>query len=104
MAGSGDVLHNGESHLVVSVKQRLGSSDVGSLGEQTGPHDVDGVVVGSVVTAHLHVELADSAVHGHISELFVHVVLTSSGLVLKHNTVGFNGSGSSFVDLWICIN
>ena len=39
---------------------------------------MNGVVIGSVVSRHLHVELGDGSVETHISEFFVHVVVASS--------------------------
>ena len=53
-----------------------------------------GVVVGPVVAGHLHVELADSTVERGVSELLVHVVLSSSRLVSQHHSVGLDEVGS----------
>ena len=52
-----------------------------------------------MITSHLRVELTDSTVEGDISELLVHVVVSSSGLIPQDNAEGFNMIGSSFEDL-----
>jgi len=51
-----------------------------------------------VVTGHLSVKLADSTVEGDISELLVHVVVSSSGLIPQDNAEGLDVVGSSFED------
>ena len=52
-----------------------------------------------MVAAHFHVELADCAVEGDISVLFVHVVDAGSGLVSEHNSESLNMVGPAFEDL-----
>ena len=47
----------------------------------------------------MHTELRDSSVQGNISDFFVHVVDSGSGLVSKNNTVGLDGSSALFEDL-----
>ena len=74
VAGSGDGSKDGELELAVSVEVALGPSDLVFFVENRGSDDRNGVLVGSVVTSHLHVELTDGSVEGHVSELFVHVV------------------------------
>lgn len=44
-------------------------------------------------------ELADSSVKGDISVLFIHVVDSSSGLISKDDSEGFNVIGSLFENL-----
>ena len=52
-----------------------------------------------MITSHLRVELTDSTIEGDISELLVHVVVSSSGLIPQDNAEGFNMIGSPFEDL-----
>lgn len=63
---------------------------------------MDGVVIGSVVTTHLHIELRNSTVDSHISEFFVHIVVASSGLILQNDSVGFDCFVVSLKDLYKC--
>lgn len=51
-----------------------------------------------MVAGHFGVELADGAVQRDISVLLVHVVVSSSGLVAKHDSEGFNVGGSALKD------
>lgn len=99
VAGSSGGPDDGEFQVVLSEQVGLGSSDVVLLVEHGGSDDRDGVSRGSVVACHVHVQLADSSVEGNISVLLVHVVVSSSGLISQHYSVGFNMVGSFFVDL-----
>jgi len=98
-AGSGDGLDNGELDLGVSVYAAGGSSKIVALGDNRGSKNVDGVVAGSVLAAHFHVELGNSTVEGDVSEFLVHVVHSGSGLVFEGNGVGLDDSGVLFEDL-----
>ena len=51
-----------------------------------------------MVTGHLSVELTDSTVERYISELLVHVVVSSSGLIPQNNAEGLDVIGSLFID------
>lgn len=99
LTGPGDGLDDGEADLAAAEGQRLGSPDLGLLVEDGGPDHVHGVVVGSVVAAHLHVELADGAVERGVAELLVHVVLAGTRLVLEDHTVGLHEVGALLVHL-----
>ena len=52
-----------------------------------------------MVTGHFHMELTDCAGKGNISELFVHIVDTSSGLISENDSIGFDMVGSAFENL-----
>lgn len=99
VAGSGGGPDDGELQVVLPEQVRLGSSDVVLLVEHGGSDDRDGVSGGSVVACHVHVQLADGPVEGNVSVLLVHVVVSGSGLISEHYSVGFNMIGSFFVDL-----
>jgi len=60
--------------------------------------DVDGIASGTVSTSHLGVHLGDSSAEGVTSVLFVHVHNTSSGKILKHDSVVPDGTCFSFED------
>ncbi len=51
-----------------------------------------------MVTSHLSVELTDCSVKGNVSVLFVHVVVSSSGLISKDDAEGLDVIGSFFED------
>ena len=61
---------------------------------------MNGVVIGSVVSRHLHVELGDSSVEADISEFFVHVVVAGSRLILQNDSISFDSVGVSLKDLY----
>lgn len=98
VAGSGDSSEDGELDFAVSEEVRFGSSDVVFLGEDSGSDDRDGVSGGSVVTSHFHMKLADSAVEGDVSVLFIHVVNSGSGLISEDDAESFDVIGSFFID------
>lgn len=77
---------------------RSGSSNLIFLSEDGGFDDGDGIGRGSVVTSHLSMELTNSSIKRNISELFVHVVVSSSGLISKDNAEGLDMIGSFFKD------
>ena len=99
VAGPGDSPEDGELDFVVPVQVRIGSSDVVLLGEHCSSDDGNSVTGGSVITGHIHVELADGSVEGDISVFLVHVVDSGSGLVSEDDAESFNMIGSSFEDL-----
>jgi hypothetical protein len=98
-AGAGGSPEDGELELGVPELVGPGSPDFVLLVEDGGLDDGDGVVGSSVVTGHLSVQLADGSVEGDVSELLVHVVVGSSGLVPQHNAEGLDMVGSSLEDL-----
>ena len=61
--------------------------------------DVDGVTLSAVSTSHFTVHLGDGAAESNISVFLVHVDDTSSGKILKDDTVVFDGIGLSLEDL-----
>lgn len=61
--------------------------------------DVNGIASGTVSTGHLGVHLTNSSAKGIISVLFVHVYDTSSGKILKHDSVVLDGTGLSLENL-----
>lgn len=99
LTGPGNGLDNWEAELALPESQRPGPSDLTLVGENRRPHNVHGIVVGSVVATHLHVELSDGSVEGGVSELLVHVVLAGTRLVLEHDAVGLDEVGALLVDL-----
>jgi hypothetical protein len=50
-------------------------------------NDVDSVMISSVISTHLHVKLRNSSIQTYISELFVHIVVSCSRLILQNNTI-----------------
>ena len=99
VAGSWDSSSNGELDVVLSEEMRFRSSNIILVSEDCGSDDRDGVSRGSVITSHFHMKLADSSVEGDISEFFIHVVNSSSGLISEDNAEGFDMVGSFFIDL-----
>lgn len=99
VTGSGDSSEDGELELGVTELDGLGSSDLLLLVEDDGLDDGDGVGGCSVVTGHFSVKLTDGSVEGHVSELLVHVVVSSSGLVSQDNAESLDMAGSLLEDL-----
>jgi len=61
--------------------------------------DVNRIASGTVSTSHLRVHLSDGSTKCVTSVLLVHVHDTSSGKILKHDTVVLDGIGFSLEDL-----
>ena len=61
--------------------------------------DVNGIASGAVSTSHLRVHLTNSSTKCVTSVLFVHVHNTSSGKILKHDSVVLDGIGFSLENL-----
>ena len=97
-AGSGYASDDGELEGVLPQQVALGSADVVLLVENGSADDGDGVLGGSVVAGHLHVQLADGSVQRDISVLFVHVVDTGSGLVAEDDAKGLDMVGFALMD------
>jgi hypothetical protein len=53
----------------------------------------------SVISAHLHMQLTYCSVKWNVSELLIHVVNASSGLISEDDAESFDVIGSSFEDL-----
>lgn len=51
-----------------------------------------------MISSHFSMELTDSTVERNISELLVHVMVSSSRLISEDNSEGFDVIGSSFKD------
>ena len=98
VAGSAGVPEDGELDAAVSELVGSGPSDFVFGLDDGGLDDGDGVGRGSVITGHFSVELADGTVEGDVSELLVHVVVSSSGLIPQDNAEGLDVIGSSFED------
>ena len=105
--GEGSPMSTGWSSLLggelgefeVDLQILLSSSSGGSrVGLNDSLDDVDGVTLGAVSTSHFTVHLGDGAAESDISVFFVHVDDTSSGKILKDNTVVFDGVGLSLED------
>ena len=60
---------------------------------------MNGIVIGSVVSGHLHIKLGDCSIQTDISEFFVHVVVACSRLILEDDTISFDGVVVSLEDL-----
>lgn len=60
--------------------------------------DMDSLTLSAVSTSHFTVHLGDGAAESDISVFLVHVDDTSSGKILKDNTVVFDGIGLSLED------
>ena len=99
MTGTISSAQNGKSDLRISVLDGSGSSDLILLGEDSGSDDRDGIRRSSVISCHFCVKLTDSTIQGNISVLLVHVVVSSSGLVSKDDSEGFDVIGSALEDL-----
>jgi len=61
--------------------------------------DVNGIASGAVSTSHLRVHLTNSTTKCVTSVFFVHVHNTSSGKILKHDSVVLDGIGFSLENL-----
>ena len=64
--------------------------------------DRDGVMGSPMITSHLSMELTDCSIQRYISVLFVHIVISGSGLISEDNSECFDMSWSSFEDLVDC--
>ena len=89
---------NWEFETVFSEEVRARPADIVLFVKNSGSDDGDGVSMGSVVSGHFHVELADGSVERNISVLLVHVVDACPGLVPEDNTESLDVIGSAFVD------
>ena len=63
---------------------------------------MDSVVVGSVVSTHLHVQLGYGTVEADVSEFLVHVVVAGSGLIPQNDSVSLDCLVVPFEDLDEC--
>lgn len=98
MAGSWHCSDYWELGVVCSVQVRFGSSDIVLVSENSCSHNWNGVSWGSVITSHIHVELADCSVEGDISVFLIHIMDSSSGLIPEDNSKGLDMIRSSFID------
>ena len=98
VAGSADVSEDGELDVAGPELEGPGPSDFVLGLDDGGLDDGDGVGRGSVITGHLSVELTDGTVEGDVSELLVHVVVSSSGLIPQDDAEGLDVIGSPFED------
>lgn len=99
LTGTISSAQNRKSDLRISVLDGSGSSDLILLGEDSGSDDRDGIRRSSVISCHFCVKLTDSTIQGNISVLLVHIVVSSSGLVSKDDSEGFDVIGSALEDL-----
>ena len=102
LAGAVGSPEDGKPELVVSELDALGSPDFVLLVEDGSPDDGDGVGGGAVVSSHLSVQLAHGSIQRDISVLFVHVVVSSPGLVPEHDSESFDMSWLALKDLIDC--
>lgn len=88
-----------ELELVVAIEVGLWSSDLVLLVEDCSANDGNRIRRGSVITAHLLVELADCTVQGDITVLLVHVVVACPRLIAKYDAKCFHVVGPALKDL-----
>ena len=100
MSAGWSSLLSGELGEFDSYLQVLLSSSSGSVSIwlDDSLDDVDGIALSAVSTSHFTVHLRDGAAESNISVFLVHVDDTSSGKILKDNTVVFDGIGLSLED------
>lgn len=84
-----------DSYLQVLLSSSSGSV---SIWLDDSLDDMDGIALSAVSTSHFTVHLRDGAAESDISVFLVHVDDTSSGKILKDNTVVFDGIGLSLED------
>lgn len=90
---------NGKSELVVPELDGTGSPDLLLLVQHGSADDGNSVGGSTMVSSHLGVQLADSAIEGDVAVLLVHVVVASTRLITEDNAEGLHMGRPALEDL-----